>query len=1094
VQVRVLGDLEVRRGDEVVALGGPKPRTLVGLLVAARGRTIGTERLVDQLWGEEPPPKVLVALQAYVAKLRRELEPARDGRTPPSVLVTRPSGYALVLPEGAVDALRFEDLLTRANRADQSQADGLLEQALALWQGPPFAGLTDAPVLAAEATRLEELRLGALEQLWSARVDAGRSDEAVAALRPLVAEHPARERLWAALALALYRSGRQAEALDELRRVRARLADELGIDPGPELQQLETGLLRQDPALLASPTVQLDSLQVHDPDVGEPLPGRAGVLEAARRVARDAADGRGGVLLVTGEAGIGKTRVAEAIAAVAEGAGLRPAWGTWEAEGCPSLWAWTRALHGLDPGGEALRFGADADTASATIRLAERVVSGLSRQGGTCLVLDDVQWADADSLRLLGRVAGLLASAPVLLVVLCREPVPDDPELLGALAALARAGAQRFELVGLDADDVRALVTRHSQVDVDPVVAARLAERTDGNPFYVHELVRLLVEAGALSRPDDPAWDSIPGSVRDTVRHRLAELSPVVAQALALAAVAGRSVDLDVLESSWDGAAATLDEALDGALAAGLLDDDGAGRLRFAHALVRDAVYTDLPPLTRRRLHARVAAALERCRVGRLDEVAAALAEHYRSAGPAHARSAWIHGARAARSSAEAGAHAEAARLLGRAAEAQAADPLAEPTERESVRVAWGAALTRSGRILEAWQPLRDAAESALERGDPVAAARALLVVTKDVLWSWRREHAADEAAVELWLRVLDELPAGENGLRARCFAALSVEVMHDPPGGRCGRWADEALALARVDGDPATRVDVLQVVLNALRRPDLLPRRVPAADELVALCVAQGDERALAVALCKRALNHSSYARPDAALADLRRALDLAERHRLAPVLMIGQFGLAVLRQARGDWAGCEQALVAAEAAQATVSMAGAGLGDVVRATALLPQGRLAEAEPALRSAGRTHPGLRDLHALSLLAGGRMDEVRAMLGPWSEQPPLIWDYLWVSSAVARALVWAQLGDSDALTDMRRQLEPFADRVADGAMAACFLGAVRHALAALALAAGDRATACARAREARDLHARLGWAPWERLSAELLARAEQSAP
>jgi tetratricopeptide (TPR) repeat protein len=251
---------------------------------------------------------------------------------------------------------------------------------------------------------------------------------------------------------------------------------------------------------------------------------------------------------------------------------------------------------------------------------------------------------------------------------------------------------------------------------------------------------------------------------------------------------------------------------------------------------------------------------------------------------------------------------------------------------------------------------------------------------------------------------------------------------------------------------------------------------------------VARRDERALAVALCKRALNHSSYGRPDAALADLRRALALAERHRLAPALFIGHLGLAVLEQARGEWAASEEALRVAEAVQSSLSMAGAGLVPIVRATALLPQGRLAEAEPVLRGAGEAHPGLRELHALSLLAAGRADEVRALLGPWPEQPPLIWDYLWVSSAVARALVWSELGDAEAVPDLRGRLEPFADRIADGAMAACFLGSVPHALAALALAAGDRATARARAREARELHARLGWAPWERMSAELLTR------
>ena len=161
---------------------------------------------------------------------------------------------------------------------------------------------------------------------------------------------------------------------------------------------------------------------------------------------------------------------------------------------------------------------------------------------------------------------------------------------------------------------------------------------------------------------------------------------------------------------------------------------------------------------------------------------------------------------------------------------------------------------------------------------------------------------------------------------------------------------------------------------------------------------------------------------------------------------------------QAAGEWAASEQALAAAESVQATIAMAGTGIGLPVRATALLAQGRLAEAEPQLASASllAVHPSLRDLHALALLRAGRADDARAALGPWREQPELIWDYLWLSGAVLRALVWSELGRPAGRRRPAARLEPFADRVADGAMAACFLGSVRHALAALALAAEMR--------------------------------------
>ena len=319
LQVSVLGDLEVLRDGVPLPLGGRKPRTLLGLLVAARGRTVGTERLVDELWRDDPPPKVLTALQVYVAKLRRSLEPDRGPRDSPSVLVTRTSGYALVLPDDAVDARRFEDLVSAAG-------EDRLAGAMALWRGTPYAGLHDAPALAAEAQRLGELRLRAIEQLWSARLDGGRHADAVSALTALVAEHPARERLWAMLVLALYRSGRQADALDALRRVRTHLADELGIDPSAQLRELETAVLRQDAFLLQTsvPAAAPSSPPSVATAVPAVLAGRDGVLaRASAAVARTAA-GTGGVLLVTGEPGIGKTRFAEAVLVQAARAGLRP--------------------------------------------------------------------------------------------------------------------------------------------------------------------------------------------------------------------------------------------------------------------------------------------------------------------------------------------------------------------------------------------------------------------------------------------------------------------------------------------------------------------------------------------------------------------------------------------------------------------------------------------------------------------------------------------------------------------------------------------------------------------------------------------------
>ena len=251
MRVRVLGDLEVvvgeRPDDRPVDLGGPKPRTLLALLIAAAGRPVTVEQLIDQMWGEDPPARVEASLQSHVARLRRALEPDREVRSPSDRLRTHAGGYSLDLAADEVDARRFA-LLVREARTRPDDAESLITEALELWRGAAYAG-TAAPSLDAEATRLDELRLTAIEDLWDVRIRQGREGEAVGELEQLVREHPLRERFWALLARALYRAHRQGDALAALRRAREHLADELGVDPGPELRRLEDLVLRQDPSL-----------------------------------------------------------------------------------------------------------------------------------------------------------------------------------------------------------------------------------------------------------------------------------------------------------------------------------------------------------------------------------------------------------------------------------------------------------------------------------------------------------------------------------------------------------------------------------------------------------------------------------------------------------------------------------------------------------------------------------------------------------------------------------------------------------------------------------------------------------------------------
>ncbi|MEO3925679.1 BTAD domain-containing putative transcriptional regulator [Micromonosporaceae bacterium B7E4] len=223
---------------------GPKHRAVLARLVVARGRVVPVGRLVDDLW-PEPPPGAVSAVRTFVAALRRALEPHRPPREPARLLVTEGPGYALRAAPDAVDAWRFEQAVAAGPAGPPQPALDRLDRALGWWRGPAYAGFDDESWARPERSRLEELRLHAVESRAEALLALGRAAEVVADLDAHVAEHPWREEAWRLLALALYRADRQGDALAVLRRARRLLLDQLGVDPGPRLRRLETDILRQ---------------------------------------------------------------------------------------------------------------------------------------------------------------------------------------------------------------------------------------------------------------------------------------------------------------------------------------------------------------------------------------------------------------------------------------------------------------------------------------------------------------------------------------------------------------------------------------------------------------------------------------------------------------------------------------------------------------------------------------------------------------------------------------------------------------------------------------------------------------------------------
>ena len=241
MEFRVLGPLEAVAQGRVVALDAAKPRALLAILLLHANEPVPSDRLIEDLWAGRPPATGAKVLQTYVSQLRKAL--GND------VIVTRPGGYELRVEPDDLDRHRFDQLVTEARSAEPAAAAQSLREALALWRGPPLAEFAYEPWARGEIDRLEELHLGALQDRIDADLAVGRADDLVGELERLVAEHPLAERLRGQLMLALYRSGRQAEALDAYRAARATLVEQLGIEPGSALRRLERAILDQDPEL-----------------------------------------------------------------------------------------------------------------------------------------------------------------------------------------------------------------------------------------------------------------------------------------------------------------------------------------------------------------------------------------------------------------------------------------------------------------------------------------------------------------------------------------------------------------------------------------------------------------------------------------------------------------------------------------------------------------------------------------------------------------------------------------------------------------------------------------------------------------------------
>lgn len=577
------------------------------------------------------------------------------------------------------------------------------------------------------------------------------------------------------------------------------------------------------------------------------LVGRASELAAGSAAVDAALAGDGALVLITGDPGIGKTRLADELAAHADKQGAAVRWAScWEGEGAPAFWPFVQLLR-ADAAACALGVLEEVEAGdageSARFKLFDtvsRCILESARTQPLLIVIDDLQWADTSSLLLLRFLVRSMRGIPLAVVATLRDAELARDEARAAIVTELGARVSRLSLRGLDGPDVGELLEATTGTQADTRTATAVHAHTDGNPFFVVQVARLLSAEGQLSSGTAARRLPLPDDVRAVLERRLARLSQPCHQLLQVAAVAGKTFDAD-LASGLAGLGQDGAGYLDEAAFSRIVHRTEAGRWEFAHDLVRETLYEGLVPSLSRELHALVGEALERLHTDDIEPHLAELAHHFLRAGEVGP------GARGTTYAARAGRRAMAL-LAYEEAVAQferALDSLAPPTprsaeERTALLLDLGEAQLWSGDWDAAKASLNDAANLARGRRKPHDLARAALGLGSGL--GGFEVPLQDFAQVELLEEALRALDGEESVLRARVLARLSVALAWVAPVERQIELAGEALALCRRLGDESALIYILASWCDAIAGPDHIEERLDAANEMLEIAQRLGD------------------------------------------------------------------------------------------------------------------------------------------------------------------------------------------------------------------------------------------------------------
>jgi DNA-binding SARP family transcriptional activator len=1131
--IRILGPVQVWQGDQRLALAGPRQLTLFAFLVLHANRAVSSDALTDAVWGTARSDGDN-RLQMAIVRLRKALEPLNGDSG--LGLQTVKAGYLLSIAPGELDADAFRAGVRNGTLAldagAPAQAADLLDEALALWRGPPLAEVAFEDFAQSEIRRLEELRIRALECRINAELQLGRHAELIGELESLLLEAPTREHVAGQLMLALYRCGRQADALDVYQRVRAALSTQLGLAPGPALQTLQMEILEHatslelPPGQKGSPPGRLSAsaaqapiptrLQPYGPSV---FANRRRERETLARALSEAASSGRQAAFVTGGAGIGKTRLVSEFARDAHAAGARVIAGRCDdglnlpyqpfVEALEHLVAHAPAellkRHITEYGESIARLvpaltahAGDADTAPVQpseseryvlFRAIEGLLSAACEGAPVLLVLEDLHWADLPTLQLLRRLLTAPRSWALMVVSTCRlEGLGKSHPLRELLADLHREPhVLRLSLTGLDGADVRALLRGIGDVPLgtaDQHLAQTLEASTDGNPFFITELVHGLAETGALVNEEGrlrltdgvDLTAELPVSISETLARRLHRMRDDVRHCLGVAAVVGQEFDLDLVSAVADAESAP--DALELAVEDGvLLEVPGRpARFRFAHALMQRYVYNELGLARRTELHQQIALAMEG-RSGHEGSTFAELARHWVEAADAEVETALRYSILAGDEALgklapdEARRWYEGALELGgkhRARDAQRCELLIKRGEAE-----------RQAGDLRFRETLLEAAEIAQRIGDEDKLVRAALGNTRGMQSETGIVDAGRVAALDAALRVVGDNARPE---RARLLAIQAAELMYSREWNRRVQLSDEALAIARRLDDTNALSTVLNMRFVTLLAPETLAARQANTVEAVAVADGLSDPQLRFFAYHWRAYACIEAGDIVGARSWAAREQDIADRFRQPTMLWLRLADEANLAIVAGklDLAG-ELSTAALEIGQRSEPDAVACYA-AQQTSIAFEAGRLGELVALLEAAAHDNPGVPGFRAplaLALTEASRPEEARNVIdqGLTSSFRDIPYDVAWLAVTCIYARVSSRLGDVAAARILYRMLEPWSEQIAFPAFGVW--GPVSLYLGSLALVLGDLDAAERHCLEASRVATRAGAPIWE---------------